>query len=240
MTSEASFTKSFLSALDILPVKLRSDHVFDPQQVGLRVPYMLPRLQPPHPEMPKKVKRTVAPGASKSVTIRLKSARSPVLEFTLPNMPLATTSVPDLRDAVQARVVNMQDERVPLDKIKILYKRKPVTGKTVAEVLADEPDVLAGGKEVEFGVMIMGGAKVVEVEEEPAPAPAPAPPAADEKQAMETDEIPKPAVGPSGDEVVETEAFWTDLQGFMEQRLKDEAVARRLRTLFETTWKANR
>lgn len=36
--SELSFTKTFLSTLDSRPIKLRSDHVFDPEQIGLRVP----------------------------------------------------------------------------------------------------------------------------------------------------------------------------------------------------------
>lgn len=36
--SELSFTKSFLSTLDSRPVKLRADHVFNPEEIGLRVP----------------------------------------------------------------------------------------------------------------------------------------------------------------------------------------------------------
>jgi hypothetical protein len=39
--SELTFTKSFLSTLDSRPIKLRADHVFDPEQVGLRVPVSL-------------------------------------------------------------------------------------------------------------------------------------------------------------------------------------------------------
>lgn len=36
--SEITFAKSFLATLDSRPIKLRADHVFDPEQVGLRVP----------------------------------------------------------------------------------------------------------------------------------------------------------------------------------------------------------
>ena len=36
--TELAFTKSFLSLLDSRPIRVRADHVFDPQQVGLRVP----------------------------------------------------------------------------------------------------------------------------------------------------------------------------------------------------------
>jgi hypothetical protein len=112
---------------------------------------------------------------------------------------------------------------VSVEKIKILYKRKPVTGKTIAELLADEPEMLAGGKEVEFGVMIMGGAKVVEG-------------GSSGEGDVSAAAAPKAAVGPSGEEVLRTEAFWDDLQGFLEQRLKDSEEARRLRGVFKGAW----
>ncbi|KAF9889291.1 hypothetical protein FE257_007399 [Aspergillus nanangensis] len=226
--SELTFIKSYLSSLDSRPIKLPADYVFDPEQVGLRIPYMLPRLQSPHPEMAKKVKSSAAPGSSKSITVNLKSARNPSLEFRVPNAPLATTSVQDLKDAVQARVVDAQDGIVPLDKIKILYKRKPVTGKTIAEILSDEPTMLTGGKEVEFGIMIMGGAKVVEQE-------------ASSTAATPAGETVKPAaVGPSGEDVLESEAFWNDLEGYLGQRVKDNAEAAKLRTLFKNAWMSSR
>ncbi|KAJ5795346.1 hypothetical protein N7457_001945 [Penicillium paradoxum] len=225
--SELTFTKSFLSTLDSRPIKLRADHVFDPEQIGLRVPYTLPRLSAPHPPMPKKVKSTHAPGSSKSITVRVKSARNPALEFSISNTPLSTTSIQDIRDAVRVRITDAQGGQVPLDKIKVLYKRKPVTGtaKTLAELLADEPAILAGGKEVEIGVMIIGGAQVVE------------PTVAQSEVTEKPDQSsPKVAVGPSGEEVLRTEAFWDDLQGYLQQRLKDEAEAKRLRSVFKEAW----
>ncbi|GKZ39057.1 hypothetical protein AbraIFM66950_011739 [Aspergillus brasiliensis] len=226
--SEVTFIKSFLSSLDSRPIKLRADYVLDEERVGPRVPYLLPRLSAPHPEMPKKVQRTQAPGSSKSITVQLKSARNPAFEFSLPNAPISTTSVQDLKDAVQERVVDAQDGKVSLDKIKILYKRKPVTGKTIAEVLADEPEMLTGGKEVEFGVMIMGGAKFVEGQQVGGGS------AGGEGDVSTA--VPKAAVGPSGEEVLRTEAFWDDLQGFLEQRLKDSEEAKRLRGVFKGAW----
>ncbi|KAJ5908710.1 Cell-cycle control medial ring component [Penicillium taxi] len=228
--SEVSFAKSFLSALDSRPIKLRADHVFDPQQVGLHVPYTLPRLQAPHPAMPKKVKKAQAPGSSKSITVHIKSARNPALEFSIIKAPLSTTTIQDLKDAVRERIADSQGNPVALDKIKILYQRKPVggTAKTIAEILSDEPEMLAGGKGVEFGVMIIGGAQVVEIAE---PQPE-VPQAADISP-------PKPAVGPSGAEVLQTEAFWNDLQGYLEQRLKDQEEAERLSILFKGAWSSS-
>ncbi|KAJ5088953.1 hypothetical protein N7532_007637 [Penicillium argentinense] len=225
--SELTFAKSFLSTLDSRPIKLRGDHVFDPERVGLRVPYTLPRLHAPHPEMPKKVKKTQAPGSSKSINIRIKSARNPVLDFIIANAPLSTTSVQDLRDAVRGRVADTQGNPVPLDKIKVLYHRKPVSGtsKTVAEVLADEPEMLAGGKEVEFGVMIIGGAKTVDAVESQT-----------EGAQMRDVSPPKAAVGPSGREILQTDAFWNDLRGYLQQRLKDEEEANHLSMLFKNAW----
>lgn len=189
--------------------------------------YTLPRLQAPHPEMPKKVKQAQAPGSSKSITVNIKSARNPALEFAIANAPLSTTTVQDLRDAVSERVTDAQGNPVNLDKIKILYHRKPVsgTGKTLAEVLADEPEMLAGGKQAEFGVMIMGGAKTVDAQQE----------------AAETQNVsPSKAAGSSGVDALQTEAFWDDLQGYLEQRLKDESEAKRLRALFKEAWGSSR
>lgn len=180
--------------------------------------------------MPKKVKQTQAPGSSKSITIHVKSARNPALEFSLANAPLSTTTVQDLRDAVRSRVADAQGNPVATDKIKILYRRKPVsgTGKTVAEMLADEPEMLTGGKEVEFGIMILGGAKTIDAIAQSEPA---------EERGISPR---KPAVGPSGEGVLKTEAFWDDLQGYLEQRLKDEHEAKRLRALFKDAWSSAR
>lgn len=191
--------------------------------------YTLPRLSAPHPSMPKKVKSAQAPGSSKSISVRIKSARNPVLEFAIPNAPLSTTSVQDIRDAVQSRITDTQGGQVQLEKIKILYKRKPVTGtgKTLAELLVDEPAILAGGKEVEIGIMVIGGAQAVETSVSQ--------PEVAEKQ---DESPPKPAVGPSGAEVLQTETFWDDLQGYLEQRLKDEGEAQRLKSLFKDAWKS--
>lgn len=179
--------------------------------------------------MPKKVKKSGAPGSSKSIKVRVKSARNPALDFTISSAPISTTTVQDLRDAVRARVADAQGNPVALDKIKVLYHRKPVsgTGKTVAEILVDEPEILAGGKEVEFGVMIIGGAKTIDVAE------------SQPDEQMRDPSPPKAAVGPSGAELLETEAFWDDLQGYLQQRLKDEQEALRLRVLFKEACKAS-
>lgn len=187
--------------------------------------------------MAKKIKTAAAPGSAKSVTVQLKSARNPVLEVSLDNVPLTTTTIHDLREAVRQRTVAADGTQSPAaDKIKILYKKKPVGGsaeRTLAEILGDsEPEVLSGGKTVEFGIMIMGGASVKpEVTESPAGAGA---------KIAETVPYPsKPAEGASGSEVLQTEEFWKDLEGFLELRTKDTVESLRLAGIFKRAWQAD-
>lgn len=187
--------------------------------------------------MAKKIKTTAAPGSAKSVTVQLKSARNPVLEISLDNVPLTTTTIHDLREAVRKRTVAADGSQPPAaDKIKILHKKKPVGGsseRTIAEILSEsEPEVLSGGKTVEFGIMILGGASVKpEVTESPAGAGA---------KVAETEPYPsKPAEGASGFEVLQTEEFWKDLEGFLELRTKDTVESLRLAGIFKRAWQAD-
>jgi ubiquitin-like protein 4 len=174
--------------------------------------------------MPKKIKTPMVPGSSKSVTIRLKSPRNPILEFSIDNVPLSTTTIQDLKDTVRERILDNSGNVVALDKIKILYKKKPVAGKTVADVLADEPEALNGGKEIEFGVMIIGGTNVVEPNVFGITA-------IEGALASASNSMPEPGV-------LQTDAFWEDLETFLEQRINDRLEAVRLAGLFKTTWHA--
>lgn len=47
---------------------------------------------------------------------------------------------------------------------------------------------------------------------------------------------PVVAQGLSGRAVLETEAFWGDLKGFLEQRIRDEAVAGEVVEIFRGAW----
>lgn len=138
---------------------------------------------------------------------------------------------------------------VAAEKIKILYNKKPVPAskKTVADVLEGED--LAKGESVDFGVMIMGGAPDPPSRAGAAPpaevahsgvegvAEAPqAPPPAKSMEGIEKTSSPVPAYGLSGKEVLETDEFWTDLQGYLQQRLKDEAQAVRLVQKWKSSW----
>jgi len=116
-----------------------------------------------------------------------------------------------------------------------------VQKKTVAEILGNEPVAHAGG-EPEFGVMILGGASVVDV-----------PPEGEAERAAEVeigsgeDEILRDAEGAldeseprstqgNCDVLLQTASFWNDLQDFLELRMKNESEATRLKDLFKRAW----
>src|SRR5277367_2719023 len=98
-------------------------------------------------------RQKLAPGQERSLTISLKSLRNPPLDIVLKSQsPL--TSVLDLKTEVSSQ------SSIPVDKIRILHKKKPVGD---AKVLKD----LVGDEEtsMEFSVMVMGGAASVKREE---------------------------------------------------------------------------
>ena len=209
--TELSFAKSFLSTLDSRPSKLQPDHVSNPKTLEITSSYVLPR-------MPNQFKKgsddlNVDSEAQKlsELNVTLKSSRNPVLSLSLPGMDVET-SVLALKQKV-AKDLGIEGT----DKIRVLYKKKPVGDvKTVKEVVGEE-DV---GREVEFGVMVMGY-KEGESKAEDTP--------------MGGIEVPV-AQGPSGEEVLGGEEFWTDLKGFLVQRIRDEGKATELFDTFRDTW----
>jgi hypothetical protein len=134
----------------------------------------------------------------------------------------ATTSIFDLKQAYSAST------SIPVAKIKILWKKKPATdSKTVADVIGETT-----GGDVEFSVMVLGGATAGST-------PVVSPPAAAPSEADKGLSGPA-AQGPSGKEVVATAEFWDDLKGFMMQRIRDEAEGERLVGVFKSAWEKDR
>ncbi|KAF7559730.1 hypothetical protein G7046_g4438 [Stylonectria norvegica] len=207
--SEVAFARTFLSSLDSRPAKLSADHVEDPKQFPARPPYILPRMPKP---MSKPIK--LAPGQERSVTVALKSLRNPPLDIKLTSQ-LLNTSIIEIKNTVSSQA------RIPVPKIKLLYNKKPVPDSKVLKDLLAEND-----RGIEFSVMIIGGAASI-LPEEPAQAAASAPP------------IPAPEADPTGAAALETDEFWSDLNGFLMQRLKDEAKAVELSGLFKSSWQSS-
>lgn len=194
--------------------------------------------------MPKKRKVAPPPGATKSVNIHLKSSRNPALEFSLDNTDINNVSMSDLKAEVQSRIEN-KGAPVPLDKIKILWKRKPASGKMVCDVLGDEATgLIKEGGSIEFGVMVLGGATVAE---KPAPRPAKkegTPPhvvhadAGDIGKTQPDEDVEmKNAQEQSPESTELDESFWAELDGLLRTRL-NPAQATKAKEIFQSAWLA--
>lgn len=181
----------------------------------MRLQYTLPKMSKP---MTKRV--ALAPGQERSVTVHIKSLRNPPLDIQLTSQPL-NTSILDIKTAVaeQASLV--------ADKIKVLHKKKPVADSKVLKELLGEEEA-----SVEFSVMVMGGAAAAAAPAAPTVAPATSPAA----KTGETAEGTNPAQGLSGEAVLATDEFWTDLRGFLSQRIRDEKITEDLFGKFLSSW----
>ncbi|MCJ1397954.1 hypothetical protein MMC11_001150 [Xylographa trunciseda] len=216
--TELSFAKSFIATLDSRPIKLPSDHAFDPKTFEPKGPYTLPRM--PHPM--RRANKPSAPGSAPALTVSLKSLRNPPLDISLSNRPL-TTSVLELKQAVAEHIGARGT-----DKIRLLYKKKPCAdSKTIKDVIGDEVP-----KDVEFSVMVMGG--VAPAEEAAPGAESGLGSAGDGDTKMEDAPV---AQGPKGVAVLETEQFWEDLDAFLIQRIGEKEVASGALALFSKAWK---
>jgi len=254
--SELAFCKTFLGAIDSRPVKLSSDYVSDARTypatgVVCLPPFthaqfattnapqpILPRLPQGHPQRPNP--KTAANASPSTLNISLKPMKP-----TTPTLPFSAvdptkTSVFDLKSQYATST------GIPAAKIKILYKKKPVTdSKLVSEVVGAET-----GTDVEFGVMVMGGATAgpaTPSAESPAESPAAAAPSESDKGLAGASAGANvgtaggaAAVGPIGKEVVATEEFWGDLNNFVLQRIKDEQEGERLVGVFRKAWESDR
>ncbi|KAK6825030.1 hypothetical protein PG987_012524 [Apiospora arundinis] len=221
--TEATFAKQFLAALDSRPVKLSADHVEDPRSYPARSAYTLPR---PTKPMSKPKNRSGAaggpPGSEHSFTVVIKSLRNPPLDLKLTSQT-PNTSMLDLKAAVAAELAG----GVALEKIKMLYKKKPVVDSKVLKELAEE----GGPTTLEFSVMVMGGAALAAASASASAAAAASPKTAEAAQA-------DVAQGTSGSETLQSPEFWDDLKGFLLQRIRDEKEATKVFDTFQTAWKA--
>lgn len=161
--------------------------------------YILPKNALPLPKRQK-----LAPGAELSLSVNLRSLRNPPLDITLPSLA-RSTSILDLKQAIHART------SIPVDKLRVLHKKKPVPDSRVLKEVAGDDDV-----KLELGVMVIGGAAAVRGGEEEV-----IPPVAS-------------AAEPLGD------AFWKDLKGFLVQRLKSEEVGEEAFGVFKKAWDARK
>lgn len=98
-----------------------------------------------------------------------------------------------------------------MDKVRVLYKKKPVPDSRVLKEVAGEDD-----QKLEFGVMVIGGAAAVRGGEE--------------------EVIPPVESADNG----MGEEFWKDLRGFLVQRLKNEEVGHKAAGVFKKAWETQK
>lgn len=89
--------------------------------------------------------------------------------------------------------------------------------------------------EAEFSVMVMGGAAAAAAASSPAGTPERVTsPGVSTPSAAAEGPLAQPVQ--SGEQVAESNRFWSDLEGFLAQRVKDEAVAKRMTGVFRSAW----
>lgn len=94
--------------------------------------------------------------------------------------------------------------------MKLLHNKRPVAdSKVLKDLIGDDTAVSS----LEFSIMVIGGAAAI-------------PPAEEEKAGGAEQEVAP----------LDTEAFWSDLKGFLMQRLKDEKQAEDLSKLFKSSY----
>ena len=214
--TELSFAKIFLSSLDSRPLKLQPDYTANPKTVELNGPYTLPKMPTPFKRATPSGLVDEAAQKPRVLNVTLKSSRNPVLSLSLPSTDLGST-VLDFKQKVAS---NLKLEAT--EKIRILYNKKPAGDvKTLKELVGDAP--LQAGQEIELGVMVMGykEAEVAKTED---------------STMANADGDSSVAQGPSGEEVLSAEEFWTDLKGFLLQRIRDEGKAGEVFDKFRGSW----
>jgi hypothetical protein len=174
--------------------------------------------------MPKtmtKSTKSAAPGNERNTTVHVKSLRNPPLDVRLPGLSPSTTSVLDIKTAVATQT------GVPLDKLKLLWNKKPVPDSKVLRDVLGGPDVEIPDT-VEFSAMVMGGAAILVK-----------PPTAGAADVDMSGGDSVVAQGVSGKPVMETDEFWSDLKGFLQQRIRDEKVAEEATMRFKNAWSSS-
>lgn len=113
-----------------------------------------------------------------------------------------------------------------VDKTRLLYNKKPVPdSKTLKDVIGSSTD-----KEIAFTVMVMGGGATA------------APPVTAAKSGTtDTEMAEAPASEPlEGAAALNSQEFWTDLKGFLLQRIRDESEAEKVTAVFKKAWQSSR
>lgn len=149
-------------------------------------------------------------------TILLSSPKNPSFKYYVPSCT-STTSVSSLKSALS------KAKALPVDKIRILYKKRPVTD---SKVLKDflSPDELMHKSTIELGVMVMGGVAVA------------GDPSIAMLESSETTNHGQRSTEADANTMLQGDDFWHDLHGFLAQRLKDDKVSNEFYDRCKIAW----
>lgn len=186
------------------------------------------------PNEKSKPNKNVAPGATPAATtlsVTIKSLKSTPAPVTLESQD-QNTSIHELKSSYASQA------NLSVDKIKLLWKKKPVSDtKTLKELLTEAGE--ESTPTVELNAMVMGGGAATTTTAGAAETPKAADPPEVAMTDADADGAPV-AQGPSGTEVLQSEEFWKDLKGYLVVRLKDEKEGERLAGVFREAWEKSR
>ncbi|TGZ83579.1 hypothetical protein EX30DRAFT_338205 [Ascodesmis nigricans] len=240
--TELSFTKSVLTLLSAKPPRLSLSHCEDPQKLPARPPYTLPRHLPPPP--PPYTTSPSSPGAPNATPGPVPSSSSPALTVSITIKPLRPT--PGL-DALKLPTATLSSTILTLkaayskhtgldtSRLRLLLKGKPVTDvKTLGELeLGDSTD----SDPVVLSVMVMGKIDPEELKRNKE--------AMAKKEAETLKSVPATAPEKTAEDghvdkkrkVLQDEAFWGELKGFLDGKLKgEEEDAAEVIKVFREAW----
>ncbi|KAK3397126.1 cell-cycle control medial ring component [Sordaria brevicollis] len=266
MATEVAFAKTFLAVLDTKPTKISPDHVEDARTYPASTPFTLPHhptIRPFRKPSSRAAAPGSTPASASTTTtgvstpsdsgptvlVHIRSPRNPSLSLTLPQpQPLATTSILDIKSFVSS------ETGMPIEKLKVLYNKKPAGDvKSLKEVLGG---ATPEGGELELSLMVMGGqatydsAEAAEKRAARDAAKAQAGGADGGEKKVEVPEVEMKdtettaggeqagpvAQGLSGAAVLDTEEFWEDLKGYLQQRIRDVEAAEEVVGRFRGAW----
>lgn len=186
--------------------------------------YVLSRQSHPYP---KPEESSAQPAKAQNVTITLKPMRGGDI-VTLSDIAVDST-IHDVKTQYASKSGFAQD------KVKLLLNKKPAADlKTLAE--------LGVAGDVEISVMIIGGgtASPAVVSSPPADGGDAAQPSASappsEKAQIEAEGAAAQAASTTAGEILKTDGFWSDLEAFLSQRLRDEKESKVLAAVFKEAW----
>lgn len=207
--------------------------------------FTLPRQTHPYPKPSGPTPSQLAQTRTITATLKPMRSTSSSESIKLPNIALDAT-IHDLKREYA------QQSGLPIEKIKLLLNKKPAADLKTLKELGVEGDV-------DFGVMVMGGAGGAAgvagsarspspaVEEKTSSVPQPAAATGEDKMNVDSGPGSEKAQAEAEDKgtdpaeetarsILQTEEFWADLKGFLAQRLRDQGQSEKLSALFREAW----